>query len=153
MFCSCLPVFQLFGNPFFLSDCLCVLSKGSEATETALKLARQYYLELKPPQPDRCIFISRRQSYHGATLAGLAVSGHKARRANYEPLMLPQMRQVSPCNIYRYGRSTETADDYVARLAQELEEEIMAAGSNRVCAFIAETVVGAVSVYLRNRLL
>lgn len=62
--------------------------------ETALKLSRQYFLELRPPQLKRHIFISRRQSYHGATLGALAVSGHRARRANYEPLMLPQMRQV-----------------------------------------------------------
>ncbi|KAL9610676.1 MAG: hypothetical protein Q9167_004624 [Letrouitia subvulpina] len=111
--------------------------------EAALKLARQYFLELQPPQPARHIFISRRQSYHGATLAALAVSGHTARRANFEPLMLPQMRQISPCNSYRYRLSEETDELYVSRLAKELEAEIVAAGSHHVCAFVAETVVGA----------
>lgn len=113
--------------------------------ETALKLSRQYFLELNPPQPERHIFISRRQSYHGATLAALAVSGHRARRANYEPLMLPQMRQVSPCNEYRYRDPDESVERYVTRLAQELEDEILDAGADKVCAFIAETIVGAVS--------
>ncbi|KAL9599365.1 MAG: hypothetical protein Q9219_003898 [cf. Caloplaca sp. 3 TL-2023] len=125
-----------------MSHCLFMCS-GSEATETALKLARQYFLELSPPQPERCVFISRRQSYHGATLGALAVSGHRARRANYEPLMLSQMRQVSPCNEYRYKAAGESSEAYVARLAQELEDEIIAAGADKVCAFIAETIVGA----------
>ncbi|KAL8709278.1 MAG: hypothetical protein Q9225_007478 [Loekoesia sp. 1 TL-2023] len=125
-----------------MSHCL-FLCSGSEAIETALKLSRQYFLELKPPQPKRHIFISRRQSYHGATLGALAVSGHRARRAKYEPLMLPRMRQVSPCNEYRYKALGESTEMYVARLAQELEDEILAAGADEVCAFIAETVVGA----------
>lgn len=116
--------------------------------ETALKLSRQYFLELNPPQPERHIFISRRQSYHGATLGALAVSGHLARRANYEPLMLPHMRQVSGCNEYRYKNPGESTEEYVARLAQELEDEILDAGANKVCAFIAETIVGAVSASL-----
>ncbi|KAL9000485.1 MAG: hypothetical protein Q9188_005666 [Gyalolechia gomerana] len=123
-------------------------TSGSEAMETALKLSRQYSLELNPPQPERHIFISRRQSYHGATLGALAVSGHLARRANYEPLMLPQMRQVSACNEYRYKSPGESTEEYVARLAQELEDEILDAGANKVCAFIAETIVGAYGVLL-----
>lgn len=59
--------------------------------------------------------------------------------------MLPQMRQVSPCNSYRFRFAGETDGAYVARLAKELEAEIVAAGPHNVCAFIAETVVGAVS--------
>lgn len=145
-FCLCLlvlPAHALFDlSSIFL---LSFYSQGSEATETALKLSRQYYLELQPPQPTRHIFISRRQSYHGATLAALAVSGHTARRANFEPLMLPHMRQVSPCNSYRFRFAGETDEVYVARLAKELEVEIVGAGPHNVCAFIAETVVGAVS--------
>ena len=112
--------------------------------ETALKLSRQYFLEQNTPQVDRHIFISRRQSYHGATLGALAVSGHRARRANYEPLLLPQMRRVSPCNEYRDKNPGESTEAYVARLAQELGNEILDAGADKVCAFIAETIVGAV---------
>ncbi|KAL8824958.1 MAG: hypothetical protein Q9170_007985 [Blastenia crenularia] len=125
-----------------MSHCLFMCS-GSEAMETAIKLSRQYFLELNPPQPERQIFISRKQSYHGATLGALAVSGHQARRANYEPLMLPQMRQVSPCNEYRYKETDESTQAYVGRLAKELEDEILAAGPGKVCAFVSETVVGA----------
>ena len=117
---------------------------GSEATEVALKLSRQYFLESKPSQPQRTVFISRKQSYHGATLAGLAISGHIARRTRYEPLMLQNMRRVSPCNAYRYRLNNEDDAMYVSRLAEELESEILQAGEDKVCAFVAETVVGAV---------
>lgn len=58
--------------------------------------------------------------------------------------MLPQMRQVSPCNEYRYKDPGESSEAYTARLAQELEDEILAASADQVCAFIAETIVGAV---------
>lgn len=47
----------------------------------AMKLARQYFLELSPPQPDRVRFIARQESYHGNTLGALSMGGHKLRRA------------------------------------------------------------------------
>ncbi len=60
-------------------------SGGSEATETAIKLARQFHLE--SGQPQRYGVISRRQSYHGSTLGAMTVSGNVARRAPYQPLL------------------------------------------------------------------
>src|SRR4051812_41440862 len=62
------------------------VSGGSEAVETALKMARQYFVE--KGQPERRFFIARRQSYHGNTLGALAVGGNAARRAQFAPLLI-----------------------------------------------------------------
>lgn len=121
------------------------VGSGSEAMEAALKLARQYYQELDPPQPARSHFISRHGSYHGITLGALAVSGHVARRALYEPILMPNTSRVSACNTYRGLRKGESHEAYVARLAQELDDEFVRVGPGRVCAFVLEPVVGAVS--------
>jgi adenosylmethionine-8-amino-7-oxononanoate aminotransferase len=116
--------------------------------EAAIKLARQYYLELDPPQPQRTRFISRRQSYHGITLGALAVGGHAMRRAKFEPIMMKNVSQVSPCFEYRGRTNGESDEAYVERLANELDDEYQRVGPDTVCAFVAEPVVGAVSVYL-----
>ncbi len=111
--------------------------------EAALKLARQYYLE--SGQPQRTRFISRHQSYHGITLGALAVGGHAARRAHFEPLLMPNVSMVSPCFAYRGKNAADETDEaYVQRLAQELDDEFQKVGPDTVCAFVAETVVGAV---------
>ncbi|KAI4743363.1 aminotransferase, class III [Aureobasidium sp. EXF-12298] len=120
-----------------------IVSSGSEAMEAALKLARQHYLESKPPQPPRTKFIARQESYHGTTLGALSISGHKARRAPYEPMLLPNMSRVSACNAYRGMKESETEAEYVDRLAKELDDEFQRLGPETVCAFVAEPVVGA----------
>ncbi len=84
--------FQNGGRVYFTSG-------GSEATETAIKLARQYHLE--SGQPQRYGVISRRQSYHGSTLGAMSVSGNVARRAPYQPL-LPEWGHVSECFAYHH---------------------------------------------------
>ena len=121
--------------------------------EAAVKLARQYFLELSPAQPERTRFISRRQSYHGITLGALAVGGHEYRRAKFEPLLMKNVTRVSPCNTFRGKNPGETDDSYVARLAEELDEAFQAVGPETVCAFVAEPVVGAVSDALQRCLL
>jgi adenosylmethionine-8-amino-7-oxononanoate aminotransferase len=113
---------------------------GSEATEAALKLARQYHVECGRPQRTR--FISRKFSYHGNTLGALAVSGHTARRATYLP-MLQKVTQISPCFAYRGRRAIETEATYGDRVANELEAAILQEGAETIAAFIAEPVVGA----------
>ncbi len=112
--------------------------------EAAVKLARQYFLELSPAQTRRTRFISRRQSYHGITLGALAVGGHEYRRAKFEPLLMKNVSRVSPCNSFRGKKAGETDKEYVARLAKELDDEFQAVGPETVCAFVAEPVVGAV---------
>lgn len=114
--------------------------------EAAVKLARQYFLELPEPQHERTRFISRKQSYHGITLGALAVGGHEYRRAKFEPLLMKNVSRVSPCNDFRGKSVGETDEAYVARLVKELDDEFQAVGPETVCAFIAEPVVGAVSL-------
>jgi len=116
------------------------VSGGSEAVEAALKLARQYFVEIG--QPERTVFIGRRQSYHGNTLGALAVGGNEWRREQFAPLLIDVAR-VSPCFEYRERRDDESQDAYTARLLAELEQTIQRIGPQRVIGFVAETVVGA----------
>ncbi len=117
-----------------------LVSGGSEAIEAALKMARQYFVEIG--EPERTTFIARRQSYHGNTLGALAVGGNERRRRQFAPLLIDVAR-VSPCYEYRDRRESESAEQYGERLAEELEATIHAIGARRVIAFVAETVVGA----------
>jgi adenosylmethionine-8-amino-7-oxononanoate aminotransferase len=117
-----------------------LVSGGSEAIEAALKLARQYFVEIGEPQ--RRHFIARRQSYHGNTLGALAVGGNEWRRRQFAPLLI-DVEHVSPCYEYRDRRADESAEAYGARLAGELEDTIERLGGENVIAFCAETVGGA----------
>jgi len=117
-----------------------LVSGGSEAVEAALKMARQYFVETG--QPQRTHFIARRQSYHGNTLGALAVGGNAWRREPFAPILVPATH-VSPCYPYREQREGENAQQYGQRLADELEQAILAQGADRVIAFVAETVGGA----------
>jgi adenosylmethionine-8-amino-7-oxononanoate aminotransferase len=116
------------------------VSGGSEAIEAALKMARQYFVEIG--QPEREHFIARRQSYHGNTLGALAVGGNAWRRRQFAPLLI-DVAHVSPCYEYRDRRADESAEQYGQRLVAELAAEIDRLGAGKVIAFIAETVVGA----------
>lgn len=113
---------------------------GSEATEAALKLARQYHVECG--RPERRHFIARRFSYHGNTLGALSVSGHAARRKTYLPL-LQEVTHISACFAYRGKQPGESDSDYGNRVADELQDAILRIGPEKVAAFIAEPVVGA----------
>jgi adenosylmethionine-8-amino-7-oxononanoate aminotransferase len=114
-------------------------SGGSEATETALKLARQYWLERG--EKNRWRVISRWQSYHGATLGALAVSGNTRRREPYVP-MLAEWGHIPPCYCYRCPLGLEYPSCNVD-CADELNRMLESNGSKDVSAFIFEPVVGA----------
>ncbi|RPH63755.1 MAG: aspartate aminotransferase family protein [Burkholderiales bacterium] len=118
------------------------VSGGSEAIEAALKMARQYFVEIG--QPQRRHFIARRQSYHGNTLGALAVGGNAWRRAQFAPLLI-DVAHVSPCYEYRDRAADETPEAYGCRLVAELAGEIERLGPQNVIAFVAETVGGATS--------
>ncbi|OJJ74529.1 hypothetical protein ASPBRDRAFT_39676 [Aspergillus brasiliensis CBS 101740] len=122
---------------------LLVVNSGSEAVEAALKMARQYFVELPTPQLQRSRFIARKPSYHGVTLGALSVGGHMIRREPFEPILSTNTSHVSPCYPYRGKNKGESDADYVARLAAELDAEFQRVGPENVCAFIAEPVVGA----------
>lgn len=116
------------------------VSGGSEAVEASLKLARQYFVEIG--QPQRTVFIARRQSYHGNTLGALAVGGNEWRRKQFAPLLMDVAR-VAPCYEYRDRKPEESQQQYTHRLLQELESIIEEVGSEKIIGFCAETLVGA----------
>ena len=118
-----------------------LVSGGSEAIEASIKLARQYFIEIG--QPQRRHFIARRQSYHGNTLGALAAGGNAWRREPYAPLLSSAFSHVTPAFAYREKRDGESDQEFVARLAAELEAEFQRLGPDTVAAFIAEPVVGA----------
>ncbi len=121
-------------------DRVYLVSGGSEAVEAALKLARQYFMEIG--QPERHRVIARRQSYHGNTLGALAAGGNEWRRAQFAPLLV-ETSHISPCYEYRERRDGESLEDYGLRSTNELEAEILRLGPESVMAFVAEPVVGA----------
>ena len=116
------------------------VSGGSEAMEAAMKLARQYAVEIGAPQ--RRHYITRRQSYHGNTLGALAAGGNMWRREMFEPVLI-DTHHIAPCFAYREQRDDETEADYGLRVANELEDKILELGPDTVLAFLAEPVVGA----------
>ncbi|WP_306257204.1 aspartate aminotransferase family protein [Pararhizobium sp. IMCC21322] len=117
------------------------VSGGSEAMESALKLARQYFVEAGKPEKSQ--IIGRWQSYHGNTLGALATGGNRWRRAQFAPLLSDAMHHIDPCYTYRGQRDDETEFDYGQRVANQLEEKILELGAQTVAAFVAEPVVGA----------
>jgi len=124
--------FQDGGRVYFTSG-------GSEATETAIKLARQYFLEIK--QPARYRILSRKQSYHGSTLGAMSVSGNVGRRAPYAP-MIPEWGHVAPCFCYHcpFGK---TFPECNLACADDLDAFLCANDASSAAAFIFEPVVGA----------
>jgi adenosylmethionine-8-amino-7-oxononanoate aminotransferase len=126
------PNFRSGGRVYFTSG-------GSEATETAIKLARQYHLE--KGQPARYRVISRRQSYHGSTLGAMTVSGNVARCAPYQPL-LPEWGHIAPCFCY-HCPFEKTFPQCQLACADELETFLVTNDSATAAAFIFEPVVGA----------
>jgi adenosylmethionine-8-amino-7-oxononanoate aminotransferase len=126
------PNFQKGGRVYFTSG-------GSEATETAIKLARQYHLE--KGQAARYRIISRRQSYHGSTLGAMTVSGNVARRAPYQP-MLAEWGHIAPCFCY-HCPFEKTFPHCGLACADDLNSFLNANDAESVAAFIFEPVVGA----------
>jgi adenosylmethionine-8-amino-7-oxononanoate aminotransferase len=109
---------------------------GSEAVESALKLARQYQVEIG--QKQRFQVFSRRQSYHGATLGALAVSGNLRRRQIYLP-MVREFEQVSLPYCYRCRYDCKNCgQQYAAEV-----ERVLAGSKGEAAAFIFEPVSGA----------
>ncbi|KAG4282792.1 hypothetical protein FPRO06_09465 [Fusarium proliferatum] len=126
------------GQPGGLSKAIFVNS-GSEATDAVIKLATQYWHERGMTQKHHV--IARKQSYHGNTIGALCVSGHKSRRAMYGHWLSHNVSFVDPCFAYRL-KGNESDQDYVKRLADQLEAEILRIGPENISAFVAETVSG-----------
>src|SRR5262249_53848661 len=112
---------------------------GSEAVESALKVALQYFAARGLPKKSR--FIARRRSWHGDSLVALSVSGFAARRHSFEGSLL-DVRFVSAANTYRPPEGSEPGS-LVDFLAKELDQAIVSEGPENVAAFIFEPIVGA----------
>jgi adenosylmethionine-8-amino-7-oxononanoate aminotransferase len=121
------------------ADDILFVSSGSEAVESALKIALQYHHVCGESQRTR--FIARERSYHGNTLGALSVSGFAQRRRQFEGA-LPPCSFVSPANEYRPVIDGDTGE-LVDYLAGELRREIECIGAENLAAFIFEPVVGA----------
>lgn len=123
----------------FRNGCVYFTSGGSEATETAIKLARQYQLEIG--NPSRYRVLSRRQSYHGNTLGAMTVSGNVARRAPYVP-MLGEWGHIAPCFCYHcpFGKSFPQCE---LACADDLDSFLGGGDADSAAAFVFEPVVGA----------
>lgn len=115
------------------------LSGGSEAVETAVKMARQYQVDRGAPSKYKV--ISRWTSYHGNTLGALALSGHTGRRKYYQPLIM-HTPHIVPAYCYRcpFGMEPEKCN---LECAEDLERTILYEGPESVSAFMVEPVVGA----------
>lgn len=114
-------------------------SGGSEANETAVKMAWQYWRAAGTST--KKIIISREHSYHGNTFLTLSLSGNRLRReASAAPLM--EWPRIAACYAYR-EQPEESSRDYGLRVAGELRDAIVRAGADNVAAFICEPVVGA----------
>jgi adenosylmethionine-8-amino-7-oxononanoate aminotransferase len=114
-------------------------SGGSEATETAIKLVRQFHLE--SGQKNRYRVLSRKQSYHGSTLGAMSVSGNVARRAPYEPL-IAEWGHIAPCFCY-HCPFEKTFPQCQLACADDLEVYLLEHEADQAAAFIFEPVVGA----------
>lgn len=118
------------------------VSGGSEATETALKMARQYFVERDHGKSGKWKVISKWNSFHGNTIGALSMTGIPERRRIYDP-MLVQFSKIPQFYHYRNQWGCKTLEETSIRAAQELEKEILRQGAHNIAAFISEPVVGA----------
>lgn len=116
---------------------------GSDATEAALKLARQYYYDKEGDKTSRDHVISRDRSYHGNTLGALSVSEFTSRQEPYSAILMDKVSHVSSCYSFRQQLEGESNEAFVAKKVAELEEKFIEVGPNKIMAFIIEPVVGA----------
>lgn len=120
-------------------DWVFFVNSGSEATETAQKIAIQYWQEQGYAQKTK--ILSRWMSYHGITLGALSMSGHVLRRKRFVPL-LEQSPSIPAPYCYRCPFNSRF-DQCGLRCAEELEIAIQRIGAEYIAAFIAEPVIGA----------
>jgi taurine-pyruvate aminotransferase len=114
-------------------------SSGSEANESAFKIARQYHLQAGKGGERRFKIISRYRAYHGATMGAMAATGQAERKMGYDPGPVGFI-QIMPPYPYR-GHPKLTAEEHGEQCAQQLEETILHEGAETVAAFIMEPVI------------
>ena len=127
-----------FGHVFYSSS-------GSESNDTNIRMARRYWDLLG--QPERKVIISRRNAYHGSTMAAASLSGMTAMHAQ-GGLPIPDITHIEQPYFYELAKPGESPEDFGLRAAGWLEERILELGANKVAAFIAEPVQGAGGVII-----
>lgn len=118
------------------------VSGGSEATETAIKLARQYFIERDGGKTSKWKVISKWNSFHGNTIGSLSMTGTSGRKNIYDPILV-QFPKIPQFYHYRNPWECETLEKTSIKAAKALEEEILRQGPNNIMAFISEPVVGS----------
>lgn len=118
------------------------VSGGSEATEAAIKLARQYYIERDGGKTSKWKVISKWTSFHGNTLGALSITGITGRKKIYDPILL-QFPKIPQFYHYRNQWGCKTLEETSIKCAEALEAEILRQGPENVMAFISEPVIGS----------
>ena len=121
------------------------LNSGSEAIDTAIKFA--WYYNNGRGLPAKKKIISRLRGYHGVTVAGGSLTAIPLMQNDFD-LPLDRMMQTETPNFYRFGNKGESEEQFATRLADSLEQLILAEGPETVAAFVAEPVMGAGGVIL-----
>ncbi|MBN2795788.1 MAG: aspartate aminotransferase family protein [Clostridia bacterium] len=117
------------------------VSGGSEATETAIKMARQFFTE-KNPDTSKWKIISKKHSFHGNTLGALSLTGIVDRRSIYDPLLI-NFPKIPQFYHYRNQWNCQTLYETSVKAAEALEEEILFHGPENIAGFITEPIVGS----------
>jgi 4-aminobutyrate--pyruvate transaminase len=115
-------------------------SSGSEANDTAVKLAWYYHHAIGKPEKRK--IIGRIGGYHGSTIGAISVAGKPDMHADFN-LPLPGFLHADKPHFYRYGEKGESEEEFATRMAENLEKLILAEGADTVAAFFAEPVMGA----------
>ena len=119
-------------------------ASGSEANDTIFRMVRHYWKT--NGEPDRTVFISRHNAYHGSTVAGVSLGGMKAMHAQGN-LPIPGIEHVRQPYWYNEGRDMDP-DAFGLLCAKAIEEKILEVGADKVAAFIGEPIQGAGGVII-----
>jgi putrescine aminotransferase len=120
-------------------------SSGSESNDSNVRMARRYWDLLG--QPERKVIISRKNAYHGSTMAGASLGGMSGMHAQGD-LPIPNITHIEQPYFFENGKPGETEDEFGLRTARALEEKILQIGAEKVAAFIAEPIQGAGGVII-----
>ena len=123
-------------------------NSGSEANDTVIKLL--WYRNNAIGKPEKKKFISRRNAYHGVTVASASLTGLQPNQRGFD-LPLPGFYHVSCPRHYRNAQPGETEEQFADRLAEELECVISREGAETIAAFYAEPMMGAGGVIVPPR--
>ena len=114
------------------------VGSGSEAVESAIKLAIQYFVA--EGQPERSKFVSLRPSYHGSTMGALGLTGYEPLEAPYRSITIGSVKVPSP-DLYRYREAS--VEEHIAAVLEQTESAMLAAGPGTIAAIAVEPVGGA----------